>query len=270
MSNSIIFNPNIIEWKWFSVPQMIQLFMYFVCKANHEPYHSDDILIDRGQVMITRKEVCFDLNMSDQIYKTCLKRLINDGKIKIFSSLFRSTLVTVLNYSNYIESTQITNQKPLVKQSKSTSLFSETIVEEAPIINQSKSLKQDVDCKFVVTLYHDRCPSLPKVLKMNERRISKVKVRFGEMGNDYAVLQEVFDKCEASHFMRGDNKRGWKADFDWIFANSINWVKILEGKYDNRTISQQLENETKQTDKYSKRRGADSAALTSEDFTESL
>jgi hypothetical protein len=40
---------------------------------------------------------------------------------------------------------------------------------------------------------------------------------------------------QESKFLRGDNKRGWKASFDWIFENQKNWVKIIEGTYDNKT-----------------------------------
>ena len=40
-------------------------------------------------------------------------------------------------------------------------------------------------------------------------------------------------KMQASHFLRGDNKRGWKASFDWLFENDKNWVKVYEGNYDN-------------------------------------
>lgn len=275
MNPCVKFYRNIIEWKWFNVPEMVQLIMYYVCKADHEPYNEDGVFVGKGQVLITRKDVCSELKMSEQTFKTCMKKLIADGKITTANELFRSTLVTVQHFSRYVDCDESHSQAPSPANSKSeekspTSLFPDEIPVEAPKLEKPKNKKQEIDCDFIVNLYHDRCPSFPKVLKLSDKRKMKIRVRFEEMSYSYETLQEVFDRCEASHFMRGDNNRGWRADFDWIFANSQNWVKVLEGKYDNRTNSQYSANETKQTDRYAKRRGADSAALTSEDFTDTL
>ncbi len=287
MNPCVKFYRNIIEWKWFNVPEMVQLIMYYVCKADHEPYNEDGVFVGKGQVLITRKDVCSELKMSEQTFKTCMKRLVADRKVITSGELFKSTLVTVLNFSRYVD--REVDIKPDdenvnfleshlhcdglnsgVSESACLSLFDDEIPEEPPLLSQPKKKKQEVDCEFIVNLYHNRCPSFPKVLKITDKRKAKIRVRFEEMKFNYETLQEVFDRCEASHFMRGDNNRGWRADFDWIFTNSQNWVKVLEGKYDNRTNSQYSTNETKQTDRYAKRRGADSAALTSEDFTDSL
>ena len=275
MNPCVKFYRNIIEWKWFNVAEMVQLIMYYVCKADHEPYYVDGVLVGKGQVLIKRKDVCSELKMSEQTFKTCMKRLIADKKIITSGELFRSTLVTVLNFLRYIDTdvveAPIAREDPPKPQEAIThSLFGNELPAEPPLLSQPKKKKQDVDCEFIVNLYHDRCPSFPKVLKLTDKRRAKIRVRFEEMKFSYETLQEVFDRCEASHFMRGDNKRGWRATFDWIFTNSENWVKVLEGKYDNRTNSQYTANETKQADRYAKRRGADSAALTSEDFTDSL
>ena len=56
------------------------------------------------------------------------------------------------------------------------------------------------------------------------------------------MIHTIFEKMQASKFMRGDNKRGWKAYFDWIFENGKNWVKILEGNYDNRDSEKNIGN----------------------------
>lgn len=257
--------------------------MYYVCKADHEPYDDSGVLVGKGQVLITRKEVCATLNMSEQTFKTCMKRLVADRKIMTTTDMFKSTLVTVLNFSRYVDCEEESDTASVTAESQTDEAKAQPISSGQPLtlfgdefptdpptsLNPKK--KQDVDCDFIVKLYHDRCPSFPKVLKLSDKRKVKVRIRFEEMNFSYETLQEVLDRCEVSHFMRGDNARGWRADFDWIFANSQNWVKVLEGKYDNRTTTPQYStNETKQTDKYAKRRGADSAALTSEDFTDSI
>lgn len=254
MNPCVKFFRNIVDWKWFHVPEMVQLIMYFVCKADHEPYYVDGVLIERGMVCIPRREICSELAIKEQTYKTCIKRLINDKKIATSNELFRTAVITVLNFSRYVVEEQpdtqapsIPNEKPQTKPQYATSPVEtddEPPIEDAVVVGdtlfpgiavpddkpESKPKKKpEVDCDFIVKLYHDRCPSLPKVLKLTDKRRMKIRVRFEEMKFNYETLQEVFDKCEASFFMRGDNNRGWKADFDWIFTNSQNWVKVLEG-----------------------------------------
>ena len=69
------------------------------------------------------------------------------------------------------------------------------------------------------------------------------------MKGDWALLESIFEKMEDSKFLRGDNSRGWKATFDWLFSNEKNWVKVAEGNYDNR-----IGNTTNNKEDYEKRR----------------
>lgn len=269
MNPCVKFFRNIVDWKWFHVPEMVQLIMYFVCKADHEPYYVDGVLIERGMVCIPRREICSELAIKEQTYKTCIKRLINDKKIATSNELFRTAVISVLNFSRYVVEEQSDTQTPSIPNEKpQTTPQSATVpvetddeppIEDAVVVGdtlfpgiaapddkpESKPKKKpEADCDFIVKLYHDRCPSLPRVLKLTDKRRMKIRVRFEEMKFNYETLQEVFDKCEASFFMRGDNKRGWKADFDWIFTNSQNWVKVLEGKYDNQPNTYSLHGTT--------------------------
>jgi len=86
----------------------------------------------------------------------------------------------------------------------------------------------------ILALFNQTCVSLPKVLKLSPSRKEKVKLRYQEMGMNLNTLQTVFEKVESSAFCKGKNERGWVATFDWIFDNDRNWLKIIEGKYDNR------------------------------------
>ena len=45
--------------------------------------------------------------------------------------------------------------------------------------------------------------------------------------------QAVFAKIAQSPFLKGDNRQGWRCDFDFILSEN-NFVKILEGKYDRQ------------------------------------
>lgn len=86
-----------------------------------------------------------------------------------------------------------------------------------------------VDYGKIVEMYHATCKSFPRIRGLTEQRKAKVKQRLAEMDGNLDTLAEVFRKMEASDFM----KSGSWASFDWVFANSQNWMKILEGNYDN-------------------------------------
>lgn len=50
--------------------------------------------------------------------------------------------------------------------------------------------------------------------------------------------------AQESPFLRGDNDRGWKADFDWFIANETNVAKVLEGKYESRKSNEWIDYES--------------------------
>jgi len=80
---------------------------------------------------------------------------------------------------------------------------------------------------------------LPVVIKADERRRKGISARKREGMLDR--LDEVFRKIKASAFLRGEAGRdGWKgASFDFVFCSPHNWLKILEGKYDDAKYTPQ-------------------------------
>lgn len=80
-------------------------------------------------------------------------------------------------------------------------------------------------------LYHQLCPSLPKVQKLTEGRKKAIKARWTEYPH-INTFKKAFVSCENNAFMKGNNDRGWIANFDFIFRAST-FTKIVEGYYDN-------------------------------------
>lgn len=242
-----------------------------------------EVVVKRGQVAISLDDLHKRWQLSVNTVRSRLSEMKKDGRIELETNNVISK-ITILNYEKYqgvdyapdtdtmSENTdvEIHIQSPLQKDEPTRApqeqIHTEHSVPDLPATQQ----KPQVNCAFVLKLYHHICQSLPKVIKLSDKRKSKIRIRFEEMGQDYQVMQEVFEKAEASNFLRGDNNRGWHADFDWIFTNGQNWVKILEGKYDNKHQVEQNRYETQQTDRYAKRRGADSTARTAEDYSDSI
>ena len=111
------------------------------------------------------------------------------------------------------------------------------------------------DCphREIVELYHAKLPTLAKVIvaRWPESQSAKKLVTrwreglavgakgggIAEMG--YTTLEDglrawgaFFDRVAASKFLLGDGRDGWTADLHWLVCPT-NFLKVLEGKYDN-------------------------------------
>lgn len=75
---------------------------------------------------------------------------------------------------------------------------------------------------------------LDQVIKVSERRKAGIRARVREKEFD---LPAIYEKISSSLFLRGGGSTGWKADFDFVFCSPNNYLKILEGRYDNRQKS---------------------------------
>lgn len=138
------------------------------------------------------------------------------------------------------------DRKPVAKDilSEKTRQGSELSDKETPKEKESK-VKENKE-KDTVTylkagdLWNAICVSLPKVLKLNDKRRQKIKCRFEEFSCEpdefFQRLEDLFKRVEASDFLTGrtENRNSWTATFDWIFENGSNWVKVMEGNYDNK------------------------------------
>lgn len=70
---------------------------------------------------------------------------------------------------------------------------------------------------------------LNKISKLTPKRISNIKSRLKEKEFNF---EEILNFVSRSDFLLG-KKTDWKIDFDFIFGSRNNYIKILEGKYNN-------------------------------------
>ena len=96
--------------------------------------------------------------------------------------------------------------------------------------------------------------TIPKISKLTDARKNVLRSIFKEYRKE--TVESVIQKVIDSDFLA----REWgKVSFDWIFKKS-NFIKILEGNYDNRTTNSQT------ADKYAARRGTDVGNHTEADY----
>lgn len=91
--------------------------------------------------------------------------------------------------------------------------------------------QQPVPYAQIVELYHTICTSYPQLRGVEGNRQKQLAARWKKY-KTLDTFKELFEKAEASDFLKGENDRGWAADFDWLIKPS-NMSKVLEGKYDN-------------------------------------
>ena len=67
------------------------------------------------------------------------------------------------------------------------------------------------------------------------QRLGNVQARLAEEGFD---LEGVFRKISKSDYLMGKTPRNWRVTFDFVFKCSENYLKILEGNYDNIILNE--------------------------------
>lgn len=95
---------------------------------------------------------------------------------------------------------------------------------------ETNSLSQSV-----VDKYNELCVSLPKVLKLTDKRKKAIKKLYESkvIDKDIERFNDIFQMAEASDFLTGRDGTWYSCNFDWLLK-SDNPVKILEGTYANR------------------------------------
>ena len=76
-------------------------------------------------------------------------------------------------------------------------------------------------------------------LKITEKRKRVINNLLKEYSAE-EVLQAM-EKVHTSSFLQGNNKTGWQISFDW-FINKSNFLKVLEGNYDDKINSETKNN----------------------------
>ena len=86
------------------------------------------------------------------------------------------------------------------------------------------------DYKKIAELFNTVCRSLPNIKNLTSGRKRRIKAVYECLNGDF---EPFFKRIEDSDFLTG-RKGDWSGcSFDWIFKQQ-NFVKILEGNYDNK------------------------------------
>lgn len=215
--------------------------------VNHENkrviFNGKFIEVKRGQRITSVRKLADRWGWSTKKTISFLN-LLEDEKMIVRESDNKKTLLTIVNYDFYqdcgnTEETQKKHRRNAEETQKTHRLHTnKNDKNEKNEENEKKDTIRET-AQRIIDNYHLQCPSLPRVIKLTDKRIKAVNARLKEYTEE--DLEKAFIKAELSDFLSG-RKTDWNCDFDWLM-NPNNIVKVLDGNYDNK-------NETKKLDDY--------------------
>jgi len=105
---------------------------------------------------------------------------------------------------------------------------------------EKRTEQNTINYQGIIDMYNATCVSFPHLTKLSDARKKAIKARL----KTYTIeeFQLMFEKAEASSFLKGKNNRNWSATFDWMIKDA-NMSKILDGNYDDRDSVQSKHDE---------------------------
>lgn len=91
--------------------------------------------------------------------------------------------------------------------------------------------REIVDYQKIINMYNETCVSFPRLKSLSDARKKAINARMKTYTLDDFHL--LFEKAEASRFLKGGNDRNWSANFDWLIKDA-NMAKVLDGNYDDK------------------------------------
>ena len=252
---------------WKDTPNMVYFWIRIIFMANTEDTDWHGIMIKRGSFVTTVSGLAEELKLSVKQVRTCIERL-KKGKYVGTNTANNKHIITICDFDSYIYdganegqmkgkcSANVKNTPSLMSPDSSLSdspsltpfIFPQENEKEGETDvspkKRGKPVSAPSEFDFILKLWNDSARrDVPKIRMLSPARKEKVKLRIKEMGgmeSAKGILAECFKKISESDFCNGATGK-WTATWDWFFENEKNWMKVLEGNYDNRKEKTQLE-----------------------------
>lgn len=208
-----------------------------------------------GQIAYTAKMLATIFRMQESTVTMALQTFEQFGMIEIIDGV-----ITIPNWNKHqtldayekkkerdrlYQQERRNSQKSLISGTLQKSSDSQTTQSSYVVVSDKEEKEKDIDidieekertnCKQIIDLFHSICVSYPSVKTLSEARRKAIKARLKAYClDDFKIL---FEKAEASSFLKGSNERNWSATFDWLIKDS-NMAKVIDGNYDDKGKSQ--------------------------------
>ena len=238
----------ITDWEWYKDINTKVVFFHLLIRANWKPGRFQGVDIPRGSFATSLQSLSLETGLTIREVRTALKHLKTTGEVTI-NRQAKFSVLSIKNYDRYQTSDTLSDTE--VTQERHRSDIEVTTIEEGKKgrreeekkssfsdekLSESSSGEKDV---FITIreLYNSVCGSYPRLMKMSDRRKKAINARLRD-GYTVEDFRRLFEKAEASAFLRGEKGRDWHATFDWLITDT-NMPKVLEGNYDDRKEKKQ-------------------------------
>ncbi len=207
-----------------------------------------------GQIAYTDKMLATIFRMKETTVQLALQTFEQFGMVEIIDGVItipnwgkhqsldqlESKKEYMRNYMKEYREKQkaLTTGKPSCKSnSKANVSQAEEDIEEE--IDKDKD-RERIDYQGIVNAFNAICVSFPSVRSVSDSRKKAIKARL----NAYKLedFKTLFEKAEASSFLKGKNNNNWSATFDWLIKDA-NMAKVLDGNYDDKSVTYRTGNQ---------------------------
>ena len=103
-----------------------------------------------------------------------------------------------------------------------------------PLCGTSPHEAEKIDYKALVDFFNEETDGVFGTVRypLSDKRKGMINSRVREHGKQ--AFAEMVRKARSSDFLRGQNRSGFKATFDWLIKPT-NFEKVITGNYDNRS-----------------------------------
>lgn len=219
--------------------QAVHLWIHILLKANHSDnefiQNGKLISVKRGQFVTGRLRLSEETGINGSKIQRLLK-LFEELKMIEQQTNSKSRLISITNYDYYQSGEHQENSKRTANEHQMNTNNNDN--------NDNNTLSSSEDDSYVkpkveripyqqiVDLYHEKCPELMKVSKLNETRKRQIKARWLDKdfkSNSLEFWDWFFTTVNKSDFLCG-RKTDFKADIQWL-TKLDNFIKVMEGKY---------------------------------------
>lgn len=217
---------------------IITVWFKLLCLAGKQ--NNSGVFMMSNKIAYTDKMLATVFRMKETTVTMALKTFEEFGMVEIVDGVITipnwgkhqslDQLETKKNYMRGYMKEYREKQKLLTGKTNSKTNVSEADkdIEEDIEIEEER---EKIDYKGIAALYNSICTSLPSVKSLSEQRKKAIRARLKSYTMD--DFKALFEKTEASDFLKGSNGSNWSATFDWLIKDA-NMAKVLDGNYDNK------------------------------------
>lgn len=206
--------------------------------------NNSGVFMMNNQIAYTDKMLATIFRMKESTVQLALQTFEQFGMVEIVDGV-----ITIPNWGKHQNLEQIEarkdyqreyqrkyrkKQKEIADGKHSRKCLREPNVNSPEEEREEEKERDKIDYKGIVAAFNSICVSFPSVKALSDARKKAIKARL----NTYSLddFKTLFEKAEASSFLKGKNNSNWSATFDWLIKDS-NMAKVLDGNYDDKPVT---------------------------------